>query len=127
MASAGDDWLPPDYAAKTTLGVGAMMNSIIDAASRLKNKFDATTENDFWFLWEVLNNEAETGLYQCYHASKEYLESGFSSIKVGGNATYIFGGLYVLAVFWLLFGSVISSLQTETKCSRNGNLFYSKC
>jgi hypothetical protein len=99
------------------------MNSIIEASIRLKNNLDITTENDFWFLWEVLNNEAETGLYQCYHASKEYLENGFTSIKVGGNATYIFGIVYIFAVFWLLFGSVIRSLKAETKCSRNGNLF----
>ena len=100
------------------------MNAVIEAATRLNNKFDITTENDFWFLWEVLLNEGESGLYNCLVVSENHLLDGFSTTTTGGNASYIFGAVYVLAVFWILFGSITRSLQTETQCCRNGILLF---
>jgi hypothetical protein len=98
------------------------MNSIIDSSSKLANSISAETEDDFWFLWEVLPNEAEAGLYNCLRVSEKYLLEAISSIVTAGNATYIFGIFYVFAVFWLVFGSVIKALKAETKCSRNGKI-----
>lgn len=99
-----------------------MMNNIIEACTRLGNNFDSTTENDFWFLWEVLNNEAETGLYTAFHISTEQLAKDILAGSEAGNATYAIGLVYALFVFVVIFGNVRSRLRQETKYSRNGNV-----
>jgi hypothetical protein len=122
LAPEGADYVPPGYRQKTTSGVGAIMNSIIESASKLASSISVETEDDFWYLWEVLPNEAEAGLYNCLRVSEKHLLEGLSSIVTAGNATYIFGICYVFAVFWLVFGSIFKALKAETKCSRNGKL-----
>lgn len=123
LAKEGDAWLPPDYASKTSLGMGALINAVIEAATRLKSTSDATTENDFWFLWEVLINEGQAGLYNCLKVSETYVVDGFVSIVSGGNASYIFGAVYCFVIFNIVFSKIKRSLQTETRCSRIGNYF----
>jgi hypothetical protein len=98
------------------------MNAIIEASSKLASSISAETENDFWFLWESLPNEAEAALYNCLKVSELFLLDEIASLSTGGNATYVFGAVYVLAVFWFVFGSTIQALHRETKCSRNGKI-----
>ena len=120
-AGPNDKWLPPGYAAKTTLGLTTILTGILNAATRLKNNNDSSTENDFWFLWEVLPNEAEAGMYMAFDICKKSIAAGYSGIVTGGNATYIVGLVYAFAIFWIAFGNVLHRLNVECKCSRNGN------
>lgn len=119
MAKSGDPFLPKGYADKTTLGMSTMINNILDSAGRLAARFDAQTMDDFWFLWEVLNNEGETGMYTLFEAGLEKFTMDLSSGTLAANATYAVGLVYAIAVFWFGFGAIRNYIRSETKASRN--------
>jgi hypothetical protein len=119
LAPAGVEWLPPTYRSKTTQGLSTIMLEIISAGARLGSTQDASTQNDFWFLWEVLNNEAEPGLYTALDAGVGDLKTDFAAGNAAANATYAIGLIYVFFVFLIVFGKVKKSIKQETKHSRN--------
>jgi hypothetical protein len=123
---ADSAYMPSNYYEKTYNGYSNLISNVIRSTQRFvldlntTSQLSATTSDDYWFLYEVLLNEAESGGYAAYTAAVNSLTNALSSAKVAANATYAVSLAASFVIFFWLFGSVRKSIQTETKYNRGG-------
>jgi hypothetical protein len=120
------DYFPPMYFEKTHNGYSNLITNVIKSTQRFAIDLNTTgqlssaTSDDYWFLHEVLLNEAESGGYAAYTAAVNTLANALSSARVAANATYAVSLAASFVIFFWLFASVRKSIQTETKYNRAG-------
>ena len=127
-AEEGFPGLPPNYNRHTTNGLSAMILQIDEYGKALISSYQNEGDIDnFWFMFEVLNNEAETGLWTALEESIISFDVSYISGSAGGTATYVVAIVLSAVVFFVIFGNVRKNIRQETQYARNCKLYYSFC
>jgi hypothetical protein len=135
--TGNSEFFPPNYYQKVGQGYSNLVQNYMSSCRRysaeilsayrqnedindIKNAY--SSENDFWFMYEIPLVEGEAGGYMAYHTAVELLTEDLNSGNLVANVCYAVGLATSLIIFVVVFGRIRKRILTETRYSR-GALF----